>query len=76
MIRRLFKQAFKIMQLKAENKKLKELVAQKDLTIQYLNSCVSKANSRYVELVNSCDSLDFPNSELYGQMSISDILEN
>lgn len=73
---RLINQAFKIKRLKSENKRLKELVAQKELTIQYLNGCVSKANLRYVELLKSCDSLDFPNSQLEGQMSISDILEN
>lgn len=79
---------FNIIKLRAENKRLKEELAQKDITIQYLNGCVNKANKRYIDLVKhaifpmefikSCESLDFPNSsvEAEGQISIQDILEH
>lgn len=84
MIIRLVNQAFKIKRLRAENKRLKEELAQKEITIQYLNGCVTKANRRYleqirqVEIMKSIDHLDFPNSSLEseGQISIHDILEN
>lgn len=82
MIRRLISQAFKIKRLRAENKRLKEELAQKDIIIQYLNGCVNKANRRYLEqvrqvnLMKSIDHLSFPNSESEGQISINDILEN
>ena len=74
----------KIGMLRAENKRLKEELAQKDITIQYLNGCVNKANRRYLELVKqvnimkSIDHLDFPNSSLEAdrQISIHDILKN
>ena len=74
----------KIGMLRAENKRLKEELAQKDITIQYLNGCVNKANKRYLDLVNFVvrpvpfESLDFPNSSVKaeGQISIHDILEN
>ena len=74
---------FNYIKLKAENKRLKEELEKKELTIQYLNGCVSRANSRYMNLLNFINGkfagyaqLDFPNSQLEGQMSISDILEN
>lgn len=81
---------FNIIRLRAENKRLKEELAQKDITIQYLNACVSKANKRYIELlkwyglspnnlevIKSIEGLDFPNSSVEGnQISIHDILEN
>ena len=79
---------FNIIRLRAENKRLKEELAQKETTIQYLNGCVNKANKRYIDLVKhaifpmefikSCEGLDFPNSsvESEGQISIQDILEH
>ena len=73
---------FNIIKLRAENKRLKEELAQKDITIQYLNSCVFKANKRYTDLymrvVRPSEFIDFPNSsvEAEGQISIHDILEN
>ena len=73
---------FNIIRLRAENKRLKEELAQKDITIQYLNGCVFKANKRYTDLymkmVRPSEFLDFPNSsvEAEGQISIHDILEN
>lgn len=78
---------FNIIKLRAENKRLKEELEQKEITIQYLNACVSRANKRYIDLVKhaifpmefikSCEGLDFPNSsvEAEGQISIHDILE-
>ena len=82
---------FNIIKLRAENKRLKEELAQKDITIQYLNGCVNKANKRYIELkkqfgifpntlalLKSCENLDFsnPSEEADRQISIHDILEN
>ena len=78
---------FNIVKLKAENKALKEMVDQKNTTIMYLNCCISKANRRALRYKQESDALravlashvsylDFPNSQLEGQMSISDILEN
>lgn len=57
-----------------EIEELKKKLEQKEITIQYLNACVSKANNRYLELIkkqsnlfpnvlefiSSCDGLDFP----------------
>ena len=76
---------FNIIKLQAENKRLKEELVQKDVTIQYLNGCVNKANKRYIDLlvasrigVRAIQSLDFPNSSVEAdrQISIHDILEN
>ena len=71
---------FSIIKLRAENKRLKEELAQKILTIQYLNSLVFKANSRYIALLNEHkaigEDLNFPNTEPDNQISIHDILEN
>ena len=74
---------FNIIKLQAENKRLKEELAQKDITIQYLNGCINKANRRSLDLLSktltmrSCEDLDFPNSSLEDrQISIHDILEN
>lgn len=81
----IFKERIKVLDLIKENKRLKEELAQKDITIQYLNGCVNKANKRYIDLltasrigVRAIQSLDFPNSsvEAEGQISIHDILEN
>ena len=62
---------FNIIKLQAENKRLKEELARKELTIQYLNGCVNKANKRYIDLleasrigVRAIQSLDFPNSSV------------
>lgn len=84
MIMRLVNQAFKIKRLRAENNRLKEELVQKEITIQYLNGCINKANKRYTDLLIASrryygiSSLDFPNSsvEAEGQISINDILEN
>ena len=82
MIIRLVNQAFKIKRLRAENKRLKEELEQKEITIQYLNACVSWANKRYKDLYMKIAGkymiIDFPNSsvEAEGQISINDILEN
>ena len=73
-----------IFKLRAENKRLKEELAQKEITIQYLNGCVNTANKRYLDLVNMVvrpvpfEDLDFPNSSVKAerQISIHDILEN
>ncbi len=78
-----------IIKLRRENSKLKEELAQKEITIQYLNACVSKANRRTIYARQEADALravlashvsylDFPNSsvEAEGQISIHDILEN
>ena len=78
---------FNYFKLKAENKRLKAELDQSKLVIQYLNSCVSKANRRALNhkaeaetlravLASHVSYLDFPNSQVEGQMSISDILEN
>lgn len=76
---------FSIIKLRSENKKLKEELAQKELTIQYLNACINKANRRYINLleasrigVRAIQNLDFPNSSVEpdNQISIHDILEN
>lgn len=74
---------FNIIKLRAENKRLKEELAQKDITIQYLNGCINKANRRSLDLLSkiltmrSCEDLDFPNSSVEDrQISIHDILEN
>ena len=76
---------FNIIKLRAENKRLKKELAQKEITIQYLNACVNKANRRYLNLLHFVEGkseyshhLDFPNSsvESEGQISIHDILEN
>ena len=80
---------FNIIKLRAENKRLKEELAQKDITIQYLNGCVSKANRRTIYARQEADALravltshvsylDFPNSSVEAdrQISINDILEN
>lgn len=73
---------FNIIKLRAENKRLKEELAEKETIIQYLNGCVNKANRRYLEQVRqvnqmkSIDHLSFPNSEVDNQISIHDILEN
>lgn len=79
---------FNIIKLRAENKRLKEELAEKETIIQYLNGCVNKANKRYIDLVKhaifpmefikSCEGLDFPNSSVESdrQISIHDILEN
>lgn len=73
---------FNIIKLRSENKRLKEELASKNVTIQYLNACVSKANKRYIDLymqmVRPASNIDFPNSsvEAYSQISINDILEN
>lgn len=75
---------FNIIKLRAENKQLKEELAQKEMTIQYLNGCVNKANKRYLDLVMMVvrpvpfKDLDFPNSSVEAdrQISIHDILEN
>ena len=85
MIIRLVNQAFKIKRLRAENRRLKAELEQKEITIQYLNGCINKANRRYINLltasrigVRAVQALDFPNSsvESSDQISISDILEN
>ena len=71
-----------IFKLRIENQRLKEELAQKDITIQYLNSCVFKANKRYTDLymrvVRPSEFIDFPNSSVEAdrQISIHDILEN
>ena len=73
---------FNIIKLKAENKRLKEELAQKEITIQYLNTCVFRANKRYNDLVmkvvRPSTDIDFPNSSLEAdsQISIYDILQN
>lgn len=80
---------FNIIKLRAENKRLKEELAQKDITIQYLNGCVNKANRRTIYARQEADALravlstkvsflDFPNSSVEpdNQISIHDILEN
>lgn len=80
---------FNIIKLRAENKRLKEELAQKDITIQYLNACINKANRRTIYARKEADALravlgtkvsflDFPNSsvEAVRQISIHDILEN
>lgn len=76
-----------IFKLRAENNRLKEEIAQKDMTIQYLNGCINKANRRSLDLLSKIlnmssgkdlDFLDFPNSSVEAdrQISIHDILEN
>ena len=80
---------FSIIKLRSENKRLKEELAQKELTIQYLNGCINKANKRTLYLKKEADALravlashvsylDFPNSSVEpdNQISIHDILEN
>ena len=73
---------FNIIKLRAENKRLKSELEQKEITIQYLNACVSRANRRYINLLHFTDerfsTLDFPNSSVEddNQISINDILEN
>lgn len=79
---------FNIIKLRAENKRLKEELAQKNITIQYLNGCVNKANRRTIEIQKQLDlvttvlvkkteeEIDFPNSSLAKQLSIHDILEH
>lgn len=74
--------------LRKENKALRSQVEQKTQTIMYLNGCVNKANRRTIELQRQLDlvttvlvkkteeEIDFPNSSLYKQISIHDILEN
>ena len=71
---------FNIIKLRAENKRLKEELAQKEITIQYLNALVSRANRRYleqvkqVEAMKSIDHLDFPNSNNQERENLIDLL--
>ena len=79
---------FNTLKLRAENKRLKEELAEKETIIQYLNGCVNKANKRTIEIQKQLDlvttvlvkkteeEIDFPNSSLANQISIHDILEH
>jgi len=64
----MFEFIFENIKLRSENKRLKEELEQKDQTIQYLNTCVSRANRRYTNLLHFTDEgfskLDFPNSSV------------
>lgn len=73
----------KIGMLRAENKRLKEELEQKEMTIQYLNALGSKKTKeimslrRKIALMGIANDVSFPNTEeVPEQISIQNILEH